>query len=500
VESGNTLMFGDVNGDGWLDLVVAYNDQLGGDGYFRVYFNNGAGMLDTLYGWQSSSDGYGSALALCDYDDDGDLDLAAGRWFQPIHVYENLGTTFETIPGWISDVSIVAEELAWVDIDGRDVRKLADTIDVYDDRRLFYTIHEPLYAIDSVRVDGVALDHPDYCYDLVSGWVSLAVTPTFEVEIYYRYSFANDLACSDWDSYNSTFANTREPGVRMYADILEGDYPLTVQFSDSTVDAYNWRWNFGDGTVSHEQNPQHTYTDIGVFTVDLQVSVAGQTMERTVPGMIYVAADTLRFGGKAVISPGYVSIPVTLTNSQPISEIVVPFQLTGTMSYSYRDWDIVGCRTDYFEKVQLVSIDEAQKKYTLLLRAGKENPPLPAGSGPIFNLNFLQYSQGSITIDTTTHGSRTLSVESYYLDNLPTVMPGHIYWGLCGNLDGSPDGLIDILDLTHLISYLYIGTPPPPYSEQANVNGSADGVVDIADLTYLIAYLWLKGPPPVCPP
>jgi len=50
-----------------------------------------------------------------------------------------------------------------------------------------------------------------------------------------------------------------------------GLVPLTVQCSDQTVgDPVSWYWQFGDGTVSTEQNPEHLYTIPGTYTVSLR--------------------------------------------------------------------------------------------------------------------------------------------------------------------------------------------------------------------------------------
>lgn len=49
-----------------------------------------------------------------------------------------------------------------------------------------------------------------------------------------------------------------------------GTAPLTVQFTDaSTNTPTSWSWNFGDGTTSTVQNPSHTYSAAGNYTVTL---------------------------------------------------------------------------------------------------------------------------------------------------------------------------------------------------------------------------------------
>lgn len=40
----------------------------------------------------------------------------------------------------------------------------------------------------------------------------------------------------------------------------------------SSKDITSWLWNFGDGTTSTEQNPSHTYTSAGTYTVSLTVN------------------------------------------------------------------------------------------------------------------------------------------------------------------------------------------------------------------------------------
>ena len=49
--------------------------------------------------------------------------------------------------------------------------------------------------------------------------------------------------------------------------------PLTIQFHDaSTGNPTSWNWNFGDSQTSTLQNPSHTYTTAGTYTVQLTVN------------------------------------------------------------------------------------------------------------------------------------------------------------------------------------------------------------------------------------
>ena len=52
-----------------------------------------------------------------------------------------------------------------------------------------------------------------------------------------------------------------------------GDAPLVVTFTDlSTGGVDAWNWDFGDGQMSNEQNPVHTYDAGGIYTVTLDAN------------------------------------------------------------------------------------------------------------------------------------------------------------------------------------------------------------------------------------
>ena len=53
---------------------------------------------------------------------------------------------------------------------------------------------------------------------------------------------------------------------------VSGVSPLTVSFKDlSSSPPHEWYWEFGDGAVSTEKNPSHTYMEAGQYTVRLTV-------------------------------------------------------------------------------------------------------------------------------------------------------------------------------------------------------------------------------------
>lgn len=74
------------------------------------------------------------------------------------------------------------------------------------------------------------------------------------------------------------------PVASFTADPVSGTLPLTVQFTDNSVNKpTSWKWNFGDKITSTKQNPEHQYTSAGTFTVVLTVtnSYGSDTLTRS---------------------------------------------------------------------------------------------------------------------------------------------------------------------------------------------------------------------------
>ncbi|WP_292464808.1 PKD domain-containing protein [Methanolobus sp.] len=104
------------------------------------------------------------------------------------------------------------------------------------------------------------------------------------------------------------------PVSNFSADVTSGAIPLAVNFTDQSVNATAWYWEFGDGNASALQNPTHTYMDVGTYNVNLTAinSISGNdTLTRT--GHITVAiAPIANFTASA--TSGTAPFAVTFTD------------------------------------------------------------------------------------------------------------------------------------------------------------------------------------------
>ena len=80
---------------------------------------------------------------------------------------------------------------------------------------------------------------------------------------------------TDYITVTESFGGTEPPVANFTANVTSGEAPLNVPFTDtSTGMVTSWAWDFdNDGVVdSVEQNPNHTYTAQGAYTVNLTVA------------------------------------------------------------------------------------------------------------------------------------------------------------------------------------------------------------------------------------
>ena len=179
--------FGDVDGNGCPDLVVASPVS----GYF-LFLNHG-GVLDSLPSWSKLNNNEPCCVDLADIDGDSDLDLAAGAWASPLVIYENNGGTFNSQSAWSYSDGYRVEQVCWGDADGDGTVDAVEKFAGNGTRKLFNLSKTPLYRINSVSVNGNPLPLADYCYHLADSWVSLRNPVVSGETLAVNYRFSQDL-------------------------------------------------------------------------------------------------------------------------------------------------------------------------------------------------------------------------------------------------------------------------------------------------------------------
>jgi len=83
---------------------------------------------------------------------------------------------------------------------------------------------------------------------------------------------------------------TNPPVAEFFSSTRLGPAPLTVSFADTSrgISPMGYHWDFGDGSTSDRQNPTHTYTADGEYTIRLTVTNIYGTDTRSEPAYIQV--------------------------------------------------------------------------------------------------------------------------------------------------------------------------------------------------------------------
>ena len=115
-----------------------------------------------------------------------------------------------------------------------------------------------------------------WSWDFGDGTTSTEQNPTYTYEAAGTYTVTL-IATNEYGSdeeIRTDYITVYAPVTAQFtADVTSGAAPLTVQFTDtSTGSPTSWLWTFGDGNTSTAQNPQHTYSSAGTYTVTLTAS------------------------------------------------------------------------------------------------------------------------------------------------------------------------------------------------------------------------------------
>ncbi len=123
-----------------------------------------------------------------------------------------------------------------------------------------------------------------------------------------NYGGSNATTKTDYITVTSTES---APVANFTTDPNSGRVPLTVHFTDTSAGSVSsWRWNFGDGGTSTEQNPTHTYVTRGSNNVNLTATGPGGSNTATLPVTISAPLTANSYNG---------GIPLTTVQNGTVS-------------------------------------------------------------------------------------------------------------------------------------------------------------------------------------
>ncbi|WP_440950166.1 PKD domain-containing protein [Methanosphaerula subterraneus] len=222
----------------------------------------------------------------------------------------------------------------------------------------FYAFGHVGQAPYSVRFQDRSTDSATaWHWDFGDNTTSIEQNPTHIYNQTGAYNVAltasNDQMGDTCTQYRCIIVNT-VPEANFTANATVGRTPFTVQFTDQSTSATEFQWQFGDGATSTEQNPIHTYTQVGTYSVTLIASSPDYGSVYTQrPGYITVT-DPPTVGFSTNVSAGLVPLAVQFTEST-----------NGSVQYYY--WQFGDGATSFEQNP--VHVYDTAGKYTVSLYA-----------------------------------------------------------------------------------------------------------------------------------
>jgi hypothetical protein len=157
--------------------------------------------------WQSPTSGCGSGVLLRDVDNDGWLDLIAGRWGMdaeasgaPIEIYRGSRSGFTSWPVYTSETILVAETISAADLRNRALRPEVERFRIDHPQAVITLSRQGVERIARVELNGNRLSPTEYTAVPGRTWISFArhLTSGDRVRVVYVYSTAPDLAVANF--------------------------------------------------------------------------------------------------------------------------------------------------------------------------------------------------------------------------------------------------------------------------------------------------------------
>lgn len=138
-----------------------------------------------------------------------------------------------------------------------------------------------------------------YNWDFGDGGSSTIANPVYTYTIQGTYTVRLIITSSGGCNDTLTIQQAIRVGSKPVADFNASPIPVCahqpIQFTDLSVPADTWQWDFGDGGSSAAQNPIHSYADTGYFSITLIASNNGCADTIVKSNYIYVLPPVANF-------------------------------------------------------------------------------------------------------------------------------------------------------------------------------------------------------------
>lgn len=249
----------------------------------------------------------------------------------------------------------------------------------------------------------------------------------------------------------------------------------SVTFTDQTSNnPTSWLWDFGDGSTSTQQNPVHTYTSSGNYSVQLTASNP--------------------YGNNSMLKSNYIA--VNLAGINPIPNSCTPATLNGNLGF--------GITEVHFGNLSNTSLSavEGYADFTCdstLVHLGSFYDFLAVHSSPTFhncsawidfNNDGIFDPTGELIASSTSSDSTFAQVQipNSAVQNTPLRMRVVADYDLIGAVDPCSDPQYgQAEDYTIFVAQ---NTSPPIADFEADVTYSCDGTVNFSDLSSNAPFAW----------
>jgi PKD repeat protein len=211
------------------------------------------------------------------YWDFGDGTTSTSR--NPVHCYEKQGSYWVTLKYFVGEIH-------------GEVQK-ENFITVKDPMTFVDYKGDPSSGAAPLTVQFSVIGQPtNVVWDFDDGEISTEMNPRHQYtkEGFYTpvLKYCLDGACEKTSKFNYIEVSPAAE-VNFTAERQEGTAPLATKFVvNGSADTFTW--DFGDGTISYEQDPGHFYKDPGLYTVSLTYSVDGASYTVTKKDYIRVSS------------------------------------------------------------------------------------------------------------------------------------------------------------------------------------------------------------------